>query len=135
MGARLRLKPTFQCGLLGTDVVRVICTAMQRYGLILADVGSSWYLTGEASQAWEDPELFGAMESARRDAVMADFDRLTGSQMEVVTIDGALGSWAPGQLDPRDLQHTPDKYLPIAGGQLSIQSSNQLPCPEKCVCS
>lgn len=92
MGARLRLKPTFQCGLLGTDVVRIICTAMQRYGLILADVGSAWYLTGEASLAWEDPELFGAMESERRDAVMADFDRLTGSQMEVVTIDGALGS-------------------------------------------
>lgn len=88
MGARLRLKPTFQCGSLGTNVVQVICTAMQRYGLILADVGSAWYLTGEASWAWEDPDLFGGMESTRRDAVMADFNALTGSQMEVVTIDG-----------------------------------------------
>lgn len=32
----------------------VILTAMKRYGLILADQGSAWYVTGTSHPAWED---------------------------------------------------------------------------------
>jgi hypothetical protein len=61
---------------------------MQRYGLILADIGSSWFLTGEASTEWEEEDLFGPMESQRRDDVLGELNLITGDQMEVVNIDG-----------------------------------------------
>jgi len=68
----------------------IICTAMKRYGLILADVGTSWYLTGGASVAWEEPDLLGAMDSSRREVVMSDLEKLRGDQMEVLVVGGKV---------------------------------------------
>jgi hypothetical protein len=32
----------------------VLLTAMKRYGLILADQGGAWYITGTSDPAWAD---------------------------------------------------------------------------------
>jgi hypothetical protein len=56
MGLRLRLKASFDLdGYHGQALV--ILRALKRYGLIVADNGSSWYITGAPDRRWEDEDL------------------------------------------------------------------------------
>lgn len=36
---------------------RAVARALQRYGMILADNGSSWYVTGAPDPRWSDDDL------------------------------------------------------------------------------
>lgn len=56
MGLRLRLRADFDISGL-TGQAKVIATAMQRYGLIVADNGSNWYFQGAPSPYWDDDDL------------------------------------------------------------------------------
>ncbi len=56
MGLRLRLKATFNVSGLPPQA-RVIATALQRYGLIVADNGSNWFFQGAPSAGWDDSDL------------------------------------------------------------------------------
>jgi hypothetical protein len=56
MGMRLRLRADFNVNAL-TGQARVIATAMQRYGLIVADNGSNWYFQGAFDPGWNDDDL------------------------------------------------------------------------------
>ncbi len=53
---------------------RVILTALKRYGMILADNGSPWFISGTANPNWDDDDLH-------------ELGRITGADFEVV--DGA----------------------------------------------
>lgn len=56
MGLRLRLKASFSlAGYKGQALV--ILRALKRYGLIVADNGSSWYITGAPSAHWNNEDL------------------------------------------------------------------------------
>ncbi|HEY8304080.1 MAG TPA: hypothetical protein VIG42_05775 [Solirubrobacteraceae bacterium] len=56
MGLRLRLKASFS--LLGYHgEALVVLRALKRYGLIVADNGSSWYITGAPDPHWSDEDL------------------------------------------------------------------------------
>lgn len=56
MGLRLRLAPGYDIsGLTGT--ARVIAVAMKTYGLIVADNGSNWYISGSTDRRWNDDDL------------------------------------------------------------------------------
>jgi len=58
MGLRVRLKSTFNVnGTAFSPNVRVILRAMQKYGMIVADNGSNWYVTGTHDPLWNDDEL------------------------------------------------------------------------------
>ena len=37
--------------------VQVVCAAMKRYGMLLADNGSSWYVSGAPDPRWSDENL------------------------------------------------------------------------------
>lgn len=52
-GTRVRLRADFPLDPYTGDA-RVILTAMKRYGLILADQGSAWYVTGTTHPGWSD---------------------------------------------------------------------------------
>jgi hypothetical protein len=52
MGLRLRLKATFSTSSFSGPTL-VILTAMKKYGIILADNGSNWYISGETNQGWD----------------------------------------------------------------------------------
>jgi hypothetical protein len=55
MGLRLRLKASFDESKL-TGAPLVVAKALKKYGLILADNGSDWFLSGEQSDSWDmDP--------------------------------------------------------------------------------
>jgi hypothetical protein len=56
MGLRLRLKAGFNlAGYNGQALV--VLRALKRYGLIVADNGSSWYITGAPDPRWNDEDL------------------------------------------------------------------------------
>jgi hypothetical protein len=56
MGLRLRLKATYSlAGFHGESLV--ILEALKRYGLIVADNGSPWFITGAPDPRWNDEDL------------------------------------------------------------------------------
>jgi hypothetical protein len=56
MGLRLRLKASFNlAGYHGQALV--VLRALKRYGLVVADNGSSWYVTGAPDPRWHDEDL------------------------------------------------------------------------------
>jgi hypothetical protein len=70
-GTRVRLKASFSLAPYSGDAL-VILTAMKRYGLMLADQGSAWYVTGASDPRWED-----ALDHLRENGV-------SGGDFEVV---------------------------------------------------
>ena len=76
MGLRLRLKSTANLSGLSHDAL-VIAQALQKYGMILADNGSPWYVSGMS-----DPRF--------NDDVLHELDRFMGSDLEVVDTSGLV---------------------------------------------
>jgi hypothetical protein len=70
MGERLRLKASVDISGLPRQARRV-ARAMQTYGLIVADNGSDWFITGAPDRRWDNEQLHA-------------LDDLTGSDFEVV---------------------------------------------------
>jgi len=56
MGLRLRLKASFDTSAY-TGHSRVILEALKRYGMILADNGSNWFISGATDPRWNDDDL------------------------------------------------------------------------------
>lgn len=53
MGARFRLRPSYDASRLGVEARRVVA-AMKTYGLVLADNGSPWFFQGEQDARWPE---------------------------------------------------------------------------------
>jgi hypothetical protein len=76
MGLRVRLKAS--ANLTGlSPAAKVIAVALQRYGMILADNGSPWYVSGMSNPAFDDD-------------VLHELDRFTGADVEVVDTTGLV---------------------------------------------
>ena len=58
MGAWLRLKPSVDPSRFGAQA-QVVVRALQQYGAIVADNGSSWYISGAPDARWDDDDLHG----------------------------------------------------------------------------
>jgi hypothetical protein len=56
MGLRLRLRADYDISGYTGDA-RVILEALKKYGLIVADNGTSWYITGAMDPRWDDDDL------------------------------------------------------------------------------
>ncbi|MET0559687.1 MAG: hypothetical protein ABW065_13625, partial [Solirubrobacterales bacterium] len=56
MGLRLRLKASYGLGPF-SGPARAIAEAMKSYGLIVADNGSNWYISGSSDRRWDDENL------------------------------------------------------------------------------
>jgi hypothetical protein len=56
MGLRLRLKASFDLAAYHGQAL-VVLRALKRYGLIVADNGSPWYITGAPNQDWNNEDL------------------------------------------------------------------------------
>ncbi|TWT41993.1 hypothetical protein RAS1_31200 [Phycisphaerae bacterium RAS1] len=56
MGLRVRLKANYDISGFSPHV-RVILQAMKTYGMIVADNGSNWYVSGVPDPRWDDDEL------------------------------------------------------------------------------
>ena len=72
MGQRFRLRADYDVS--GFDPqIQVILRAMQRYGIILADNGSPWYVSGTPDERWDND-------------VLHQLDQLTGDDFEAVDV-------------------------------------------------
>ncbi len=76
MGLRVRLKASFDTSGLSPQA-RVIAEALKRYGMILADNGSPWYITGASDPRFDDD-------------VLHELDVITGRDLEVVDTGGLI---------------------------------------------
>jgi hypothetical protein len=56
MGMRVRLKASFNISTFSPRM-QVILRALKRYGMILADNGSNWFISGAPDPHWDDDEL------------------------------------------------------------------------------
>jgi hypothetical protein len=56
MGQRFRLKSGFDISRFPRQS-RVVLRALKRYGMILADNGSAWYLSGAPNRGWDNDDL------------------------------------------------------------------------------
>ena len=56
MGQRFRLKRGFDMSRYPRQA-RVVLRALKRYGMILADNGSPWYVSGAPSERWDNDDL------------------------------------------------------------------------------
>jgi hypothetical protein len=70
MGLRVRLKASFDISSFPPQA-RVVLQALKTYGMILADNGSPWYISGAPDPRWSNDELHS-------------LGRLTGADFEVV---------------------------------------------------
>ncbi len=76
MGLRVRLKADADLSGLSAHA-RTIAVALQRYGMILADNGSPWYVSGMSDPRFDDD-------------VLHELDRFAGSDLEVVDTTGLV---------------------------------------------
>jgi hypothetical protein len=72
MGVRLRLKSTFDISSF-SSTNQVILTALQQYGMIMADNGSSMYISGAPDPRWDNNDLH-------------NLGQLTAADFEVVSL-------------------------------------------------
>lgn len=73
MGLRLRLKASYNIsGFTGQS--RVVLEALKTYGMIVADNGSSWFISGASDARWDDEDL-------------DQLKTVPGSAFEVVKVD------------------------------------------------
>ena len=84
MGLRLRLKADFDISGFSPEV-KVILQAMKTYGIILADNGSSWYVTGAPDERWDNDTLVGELA------------QVPGSAFEAVDVSGLMVDPNSGQ--------------------------------------
>jgi hypothetical protein len=70
MGQRLRLRRGYDVSRFPRQA-RIVLRALKRYGMILADNGSSWYVSGAPDPRWDNDQLHS-------------LDRVQGSAFEVV---------------------------------------------------
>jgi hypothetical protein len=56
MGLRLRLKASFATSVFPPQA-RVVLEALKRYGMMVADNGSSWFVSGEPNAGWNNDDL------------------------------------------------------------------------------
>jgi hypothetical protein len=66
MGMRVRLKASFDVSAFPPPV-RVILTAMKKHGMIVADNGANWYVSGAPDPRWNDQELASLRQVRGRD--------------------------------------------------------------------
>jgi hypothetical protein len=76
MGLRVRLKRGVSLRGLPPQA-RVIAVAMKRYGLLLADNGSPWYVSGAPHPKWDNDQLHALDRLRGRDFEVVDGSRAT----------------------------------------------------------
>jgi len=111
MGLRVRLKA-------GVDIstypaqARVVLTALKRYGMILADNGSAWYISGAPDDRWSNDQL-------------ATLSGIKGSDLEVVQM-GTVYTSVPTGAAPAipTLGANPASIASGASSQLAWTATN-----------
>ena len=108
MGQRFRLKASFDISSFSPEV-QVILTALKKYGMILADNGSSWYLSGVPDDRWNNDDLH-------------EFGQIPGNAFEAVDVSSLMVDPDSGQTSG-SVETPPSTNAPVArdDSDVSIQ--------------
>ncbi len=80
MGMRVRLKASYAIPAGFSAETRALLTAMKTYGMIVADNGSNWYVSGAPDDRWNN------------DALVSELAHVHGSNFEVIRMDGLVAA-------------------------------------------
>ncbi len=109
MGAWFRLRADFDMRRFSAQT-QVILRALQRYGMILADNGSSWYISGAPDDRWQNDRL-------------RELLTVKGSDLEAVDVSGLQRTEDSGQVRPTA---TSDAIRNAASGEAGPVSPGQI---------
>ncbi|MCP3994724.1 MAG: hypothetical protein GY722_06635 [bacterium] len=84
MGQRFRLKAEFDISGYSPEI-QVILTAMKEYGLVLADNGAAWFISGAPDERWDNDMLH-------------EWDDIPGSAFEAVDVSSLMVDKDSGQV-------------------------------------
>jgi hypothetical protein len=111
MGQRFRLKASFVIDNSFSPHAQVILRALKKYGMILADNGSAWYLSGAPDERWDND-------------VLHELDVVVGSDFEAVDVSSLMVNPNSGQvLTDFTLSAAPVARAIDPGGSTSYQLS------------
>jgi hypothetical protein len=74
MGQRLRLKRGYQISRFPRQA-RIVLKALKRYGMIVADNGSDWYISGSPHSGWDNDQLRALKRVPGRAFEVVEFQR------------------------------------------------------------
>ena len=86
MGQRFRLKESFDISAF-TNEVQIILQAMKTYGIILADNGSDWFISGVPDERWDNE-------------VLRELRQVSGADFEAVDVSSLMLHPDSGQVKP-----------------------------------
>jgi hypothetical protein len=108
MGMRMRLKASFDISQF-SSTNQVILTALQQYGMIMADNGSNMYISGAPDDRWDNDDLH-------------NLDQVTASDFEVVTMNPIYTQAnLPTGAAPTISSFTANPSTVSAGAQVTLQ--------------
>ena len=108
MGMRMRLKASFDISQF-SSTNQVILTALQQYGMIMADNGSNMYISGAPDDRWNNDDLH-------------NLDQVTASDFEVVTMNPIYTQAnLPTGAAPTISSFTANPSTVSAGAQVTLQ--------------
>src|SRR5207302_1985312 len=94
MGARFRLKSTFDISSFGSEA-KVVLTAFKHYGLIVADNGSDWFFQGTEDAGW-NTAAYDTMVSQLKTVPASAFEAIDESAL-MVNPNSAQAGTVPAQ--------------------------------------
>jgi hypothetical protein len=78
MGMRVRLKASYAIPATFSAVTQALLAAMKTYGMIVADNGSNWFVSGAPDDRWDN------------NALVTELRQVQGQNFEVVRMDGLV---------------------------------------------
>jgi len=108
MGIHFRLKASFDISGFSAEV-QVILRALKKYGMMLADNGSAWYITGAPDPRWNN------------DRLVRELRRVKGSDFEAVDVSSLMANPDSGQVrSPRQavVNGASLQAAPVAPGEV-----------------
>lgn len=104
MGARFRLRADFDVsGFLPEN--QVILRALKKYGIILSDNGSSWFITGAPDDRWDNTRL-------------SELKKVLGSSFEAVDVSSLMVDRNSGQVRAAVVNAATFQPGPVAPGEI-----------------
>jgi hypothetical protein len=100
MGQRFRLRANFDISGFSSDV-QVILRALQLYGMMLADNGSPWFISGVPDEDWDN------------DTLVSELRRVKGSDFEAVDVSSLMMDPNSGQVKGQTPQQSCDLELTV----------------------
>ena len=112
MGTRFRLKASYDISGFPKDV-QVVLRALKKYGMILADNGQSWFLTGVPDPRWDDD-------------LWATIKRVKGTDLEAVDASSLMISPNSAQagtvstVGRHEVSYSPNPVFDLQGGSTQV---------------